>query len=130
MTGDFREKYLDINVSWTNKAGKMAQVLATQKRLVEKLARGKNTAEMEALLISVSEGYDVANDLIEWMRVFLTDVGEDAKALAEGSTVRNQLSWNQQFLSEMMDARQNRIDKVLDEIREKYGFTRKNTEAA
>lgn len=105
MTGDYKEKYYRIGLDWPNKAGKLTEVLATQKRLITALSRSKQTDEVKRLLVSVGEGYDVAIDLMKWMEGLLKDVCEDSKALCEGSTVRNQLEWNRQLLSEMMDAK-------------------------
>ncbi len=117
MTGDYKEKYYRLNLDWPDKAGKLSQVMATQKRLVTSMARSKQTEEAKKLIESVAEGYDVAIDLMKWMQDTLQDVGRDAHALAEGSQVHNQLKWNQEVLSEMMDAKNNRIDTILSEIR-------------
>ena len=120
MTGDYKEKYYRINLDWPEKAGKMNQVLATQKRLITKLSKSKQSQDVAELLVSVGEGYDVATDLMDWMRKMLTGVAQDATALCEGSTVRNQLKWNSELLGEMLDTKHNRIDELINEIRERH----------
>lgn len=86
---DLNEKYYELNKAFPNKAGKLMQVITTQKRLIEGLASSKQTDDVKALLISVAEGYDVTVDLLEYMKNVLQGVANDAEALMEGSKVRN-----------------------------------------
>ena len=86
---DINEKYYELNKAFPNKAGKLMQVITTQKRLIEGLASSKQTDDVKALLISVAEGYDVTVDLLDYMKNVLQGVANDAEALMEGSKVRN-----------------------------------------
>jgi hypothetical protein len=86
---DLNEKYYELNKAFPNKAGKLMQVITTQKRLIEGLASSKQTDDVKALLISVAEGYDVTVDLLDYMKNVLQGVANDAEALMEGSKLRN-----------------------------------------
>ncbi len=129
MTDNHKEKYYRINLDWPNKSGKMQQVLATQKRLIQILARNKKGKEIDELLLSVAEGYDVCHDLLNWMREMLTEVGADSVALCDGAKLRNTIQWQGEFLSELMDARNNRIDQVLNGLKDDIA-ARKNQATA
>jgi hypothetical protein len=86
---DLNEKYYELNKAFPNKAGKLMQVITTQKRLIEGLASSKQTDEVKALLISVAEGYDVTVDILDYMKNVLQGVANDVEALMDGSKVRN-----------------------------------------
>ena len=112
MTGhehkiDFR--YARLSIDFTGKAAELCRILAAQSRMVKALSRSKQTPEVKALLVSVAEGYDVSNDLLTWTRDVLQEVAKDQQALAEGSLVREQLKWAQEFNAQLLD----REDKEL-----------------
>lgn len=87
---DVTEKYIRINMDFPNKAGKLAQVLATQKRMITSLSRQQKVSpEVKELLVATAEGYDIANDLMNWMKMTLQGVADDAETLLEGSRIRN-----------------------------------------
>lgn len=96
---DLNEKYIELNRSFPNKAGKLLQVITTQKRLVEKLAKTKQSEDIKTLLISVAEGYDVSLDLLEYMKNVLQGVANDADALLEGSAIRNTVRLQNELIS-------------------------------
>lgn len=104
MTGDHNEKYFRLNLDWPNKAGKLSQVLAAQKRLVTKLAGRKQDEDVKALLLLVAEGHTVTTDLLTYVHTTLQEVGKDAEALWTGSKLRNQLDWAQQLNTELLAA--------------------------
>lgn len=112
MTGHHHEKYIRINMDWPNKAGHLAQVMATQKRLLAKMGN-KQTDEVKALMVSVAEGYDTAIDLMKWMETTLHEIGKDAEALAPGSKVRTDLDWTAQLLGELMTAKRMADDQLI-----------------
>lgn len=86
---DLTEKYLSLNREFPNKAGKLRQVIETQKRLITKLSKIKQPDSVKELLVSVAEGYDVSLDILEYMKLTLQGVADDSEALLEGSKIRN-----------------------------------------
>lgn len=111
---DLNEKYLELNRSFPNKAGKLLQVITTQKRLVEKLAKTKQSDDVKALLISVAEGYDVSIDLLEYMKNVLQGVANDAEALLEGSKVRNIVRDQNELIGHFLAKEDNYIQSVKE----------------
>lgn len=106
---DLSEKYLAIREDFPNKAGKLRQVLETQKRLLSPIMKAKPSEDTKALLVSVAEGYEVTIDLLDYMHKLVQGVANDATALQEGSEIRNvnkmqsqdiQLLWHQRDLDE------------------------------
>ncbi len=95
---DLNEKYYELNKAFPNKAGKLMQVITTQKRLIEGLALSKQTDDVKALLLSVAEGYDVTVDLLDYMKNVLQGVANDAEALMEGSKLRNTVNDQNEFI--------------------------------
>ncbi len=99
------EKYVRLNIEFPNKAGKLASVLATQKRLIESLSKTKQSTNVQQLLISAAEGYDVAQDLLEYMKTTLQEVANDSQTLIEGARMRNTIYLQSVFISELMESR-------------------------
>lgn len=86
---DVTEKYIRLNKDFPNKAGKLRQVIETQRRLTLALMKTKQPDKVKELLVSVAEGYDVALDLMEYMKLVLQGVADDSETLMEGSKIRN-----------------------------------------
>lgn len=121
MTGHHHEKYIRINMDWPNKAGNLARIMATQKRLITRLSN-KRDPDTTELIMSVAEGYDASIELMKWMETMLHEVGKDAQALAKGSKVRTELDWNTQLLKEYMEQRHRTIDEWLDGVKTRMGI--------
>lgn len=100
---DVREKYVRLNIDFPNKAGKLRQVIETQKRLVNKLSKLKQTDDIKALLLAVSEGYDVSIDLLEYMKLVLHGVANDAEILADGGKSRNIIKMQSEEIQALWD---------------------------
>lgn len=101
---DKRLTYLELPVVFPDKAGKLFQVLTTQRRLLLKVtARRQLDDDTKALLISVAEGYDVAVDLLSWMKATLQEVASDAKTLIEGAKMRDVMEEQARLISAYMD---------------------------
>lgn len=101
------EKYVRLNMDFPNKAGKLNQVVVTQKRLVEKLMKSKQSPDVQELLISVAEGYDVTLDLLTYMKKTLQEVANDSQAIIEGSKLRNIIDEQSTLINELMQSRDN-----------------------
>jgi len=99
---DLLEKYLIIQNEFPNKAGKAAQIMATQKRIIQKLLKANRSTEVNDLILAVSEGYDVVNDLLEWNKRVLQGVLDDAESLAEGTRMRNVIREQSELLEHYM----------------------------
>ena len=86
---DLSEKYLALNLSFPNRAGKLLQVVTTQKRVIEKLLRKPGLCDDTKQLIQLAaEGYIVTIDLLNYMKETLQDVANDSEVLREGSNIR------------------------------------------
>lgn len=105
MTGpDKRLTYLQLPVVFPDKAGKLMQVLTTQRRLLLRITQRRDLSDdMKALLISVAEGYDVAVDLMDWMKATLQEVANDAKVLTDGAKMRDIIEEQARLISAYMD---------------------------
>jgi hypothetical protein len=102
---DFEEKYMLIQRDFPNKAGKLAQLLATQKRQIHNLtALAKKNKDVEAILLTSAETYDVGHELLGWMKEVLQGVLNDAEALKEGSQVRNSLKFQSAIVEEWLNS--------------------------
>ena len=99
---DYQEKYLMIYQQFPNKAGKLKQIIETQKRLITKLSRTKQSETVNELLISASEGYDVADELLNWTKDVLQGVLNDAGALKDGATILNTIKMQSDLISHYM----------------------------
>lgn len=119
---DLYEKYLKLNKAFPNKAGKLLQVITTQKRLIENLSHRKQETEVKELLLSVAEGYDVAIDLLEYMKQVIQGVANDAESLLPGATIRNTVRDQSELISYFLQAQ----EKEVELIRERNGITRKD----
>ena len=86
---DLLTKYIDLKLAFPNKAGKLDQIMQTQKRLAGKLSKQKQSEEVKELLLSVGEGYDVAMDLLQYCKNVIHGCANDAESLQEGATIRN-----------------------------------------
>lgn len=102
---DYNEKYYELNRSFPNKAGKLMEVITTQKRLIEGLASQKNSKDVEALILKVAEGYDVTVDILEYMKNVLQGVANDAEALQVGSRLRNTINDQNEFIGALIAKR-------------------------
>jgi len=100
---DLLEKYLIIHKEFPNKAGKAAQIMATQKRIIQKLLKANRSPEINDLILAVSEGYDVVNDLLEWNKSVLQGVLNDAEHLAEGARMRNTIKMQSEIICQQLD---------------------------
>lgn len=101
---DKRLTYLEIPIVFPDKAGKLMQVLTTQRRLLLKITTKRDLSDdMKALLISVAEGYDVAVELLDWMKATLQEVANDSKTLAEGAKMRDIIEEQGRLISQYMD---------------------------
>lgn len=92
-----------IQQSFPNKAGKIAQLLEAQKRLITKLARQKQTDDVKSLLAAVAENYDVTSEFMQWSKEVLQGVLNDAEHLAEGAKYRNIIQEQSELLAFYMD---------------------------
>lgn len=99
---DLLEKYLIIHNEFPNKAGKAAQIMATQKRIILKLLKANRSPEINELILAVSEGHDVVSELLEWNKNVLQGVLNDADALAEGTRMRNVIKEQSELLEYYM----------------------------
>ena len=93
---DVLEKYIELNKSFPNKAGKLRSLIEAQKRLLETLSKSKQNQDTQSLMLAVSQSYDVTIDLLEYMRNTLQGVANDAEALMPGAKVRNALKFTQE----------------------------------
>lgn len=101
MTGNYKEKYLRINLDYAPMAGRVDQVMTTQKRLVEKLVKRRDLPEdVKALLLTVAESIEATDDLMDFTKKFFHGVVDDANALLEGADLRNKIKWQSQLLEE------------------------------
>lgn len=101
---DKQLKYLELPVVFPDKAGKLFQVLTTQRRLLLKVTAKRNLDDdTKALLVSVAEGYDVAVDLLAWMKVTIQEVANDASVLAQGAKMRDVMEEQARLISQYMD---------------------------
>lgn len=119
MTSTYSEKYLSINREFPAMKGAIEQQLSAQKRLLEKLLKEKKSDEVKELMYSVTMSIDETEKLLAWMHKILVGVGEDAKALIEGSKVRTDLAFTTQLAGELLTAQQKADDERIKE------FTRK-----
>jgi len=99
---DYLEKYLLIQRQFPNKAGKLAQLLEAQKRLILKLSRQKQDEDVKSLLTLVAESYDVSTNLLQWNKEVLQGVLNDAEHLAEGAGMRNTIKMQSDIITEYM----------------------------
>lgn len=117
---DLRERYLLIQKDFPNKAGKLAQLLATQKRQIESLTSlGKKNKDVEAILLTSAETYDVGHDLLGWMKQTLQGVLNDSEALYEGTKLRMTLNEQAQLISEYIEMMAGEGEKRLSDLRDK-----------
>jgi hypothetical protein len=104
MTGDYKEKYLRINLDFPPLAGKLEQLIKVQRRLINRMAHQKNLGDdCKALVVSVAESVEQTERLIEFTHKYLKGVAEDAKALTEGAEIRNTIKWQGQLINEFLD---------------------------
>lgn len=92
-----------MNIDFPNKAGKLLQVLETQKRLLFNLSRQKQNEDVAALMIATAEGYDVGKELLTYMKETIQDVANDADALADGARVRNTVQEQSELLNHLLN---------------------------
>lgn len=100
---DHMEKYLNIQMEFPNRAGKLAQVMATQKRLAEELAKRPQDDNTKRLLIATAEGYDVGMELLDWFKTQLQEVCNDVHILKDGAKMRNIIQEQSELVSFFLD---------------------------
>lgn len=88
---DTLEKYIELNKSFPNKAGKLRSLLEAQKRLLEALSKSKQSDKVKELMIASAGSYDVSLDLLDYMHKVLQGVANDAEVLMDGGKARNRL---------------------------------------
>ena len=118
---DKRWTYLEIPQVWPDKAGKLFQVITTQKRLINKMAAKRGLDDdTKALLISVAEGYDVTVDLMAWMKQTLQEVAADANALYDGARMRQTIAEQSELITAYFDAEMRALETKKKENQTKY----------
>lgn len=117
MTGDYLEKYVRINTDWVGKAGKLASVLASQKRIVTRMSKSKQTEDTKELLLSVAASIDATEDLLTYAHKLIEGVVSDSRALVEGSNIRNIAQWQGEFIGEILDNKHRKLDELAADIR-------------
>ncbi len=105
MTGDHLEKYYRINMDWPALAGNLDQTIKAQRRLIERLSKSKHTQEVKDLIVSVAASIEASEALIAWTHNMLKEVGQDCEALSEGATIRNQVKWGSELITELLAAK-------------------------
>lgn len=100
---DLRERYYRINLEFPALAGRLAQIIAFQKREVEQMSKGKSSTRGKAFLQSVADSITVGEELLTWTKDILIHVAEDAEALKEGSKIRNERKWAQEENARLME---------------------------
>jgi len=98
MTGDLKEKYYRINLDFPVLAGRIEMLNATQKRLIERMAKGKLTDDQKSLFLAVAESIEASDNLVKYTHKFLRGVCEDAHALTEGAGTRNIIKWQSDLI--------------------------------
>ena len=88
---DVVTKYIELNKSFPNKAGKLKSLLEVQKRLLETLSKSKQSDKVKELMIASAEAYDVSDDLLTYTHNVLQGVANDAEVLMDGARLRNKL---------------------------------------
>jgi len=104
------EKYIRISIDFPDMAGRIAELLAHQKRLVSRLAKSKQTDDVKELLQSVADSVTITDELLKWTHTMLQSVLADSKALRQGSEVRDKLRRAQEMNKYFLDAE---TDEVL-----------------
>lgn len=103
-----------------DRAGKLRQVLETQKRLALKLSSKRNLSDdAKALLISVAEGYDVGVELLEWVHQRFQQVVSDSKVLIESARARQVLQEQGELISKLWDEEMKRLKEYQEENRKR-----------
>jgi hypothetical protein len=93
---DVCEKYIELNKTWPNKAGKLRSLLEAQKRLLETLLKSRQSDKVKELILAVSESYCVSVDLLDYVHNVLQGVANDAEALRDGAKIRNAMKFVQE----------------------------------
>lgn len=109
---DLREKYISMTVLFPEKAGKLKSLMEAQKRLVKRLASRKLDDDAKALLVSVAESYEVADDLLTYTHNLLKEVSANAKALANGAQMQNVINWQSDEIQMYWNYRDGMIEKL------------------
>ena len=122
---DYMEKYFLIRDQFPAMAGELLRLVTAQKRIIEKLTSQKNSKDVEALILTAAETYDVATYLLDWTKDILQGVANDAAALREGSAVRNSLNFQSAIVEEYLNRHDWEIDRIKS--RQQNELTRKNT---
>lgn len=95
--------YYELSNQWPNKAGKLKSLISTQKRMIEKLAKEKQTDSVKLLLITDAEINEVAEDLINYVHNALTEISKDFKAYQEGDKMRSIIQEQSEHLKYYFD---------------------------
>lgn len=115
MTGDYKEKYLRISADFAERAGRLDQITTSQKRLINRMAKSKQTEDVKTLLVSVAESVDASDALLRYTHQTLQGVSNDAKALCNGATLRNTIKWQSDLIEEFLDWKN---DKIVHDIKD------------
>lgn len=116
---DLQVKYYEINKSWPNKAGKLSQLLAFQRRKVERLSHSRQPDEVKELLKAVAEGHDVATQLIGYVHGLLKEVALDSETLMKGAQTRNMIQEQSDMISFFFDRQQAEFDREKEKAMER-----------
>src|SRR5690606_30223841 len=112
--------YFEMARAFPNRAGKLRQVLETQKRLALKLSSKRNLSDdAKALLISVAEGYDVGVELLEWVHQRFQQVVSDSKVLIESARAIQVLQEQGELISKLWDEEMKRLKEYQEENRKR-----------
>lgn len=112
--------YFEMAREFPDRAGKLRQVLETQKRLALKLSSKRNLSDdAKALLISVAEGYDVGVELLEWVHQRFQQVVSDSKVLIESARARQVLQEQGELISKLWDEEMKRLKEYQEENRKR-----------
>lgn len=98
---DQTEKYLDIPRIFPNKAGNLFRILTAQKRILSTL--GRQSGEVEALMLLVAEGYDATTEVLDWSKEKFNEVMLDHEAFREGAKMRDTIKEQSDFITELMN---------------------------
>lgn len=117
---DHLEKYLELNRQFPNMAGKLHSMMVTQRRQIGKLhILARTNQDVEALILTCAETYDVALDLLGWMKEVIQEVAIDSEAMREGAKVRNALDWQNAIVEEYLKRYDNEIEKAMDKLNQR-----------
>lgn len=125
---DSRQKYLDIQIAFNNRATEIELFCKQSQRILEVLAnrlaskKTKTPAEFEnneywkAFIAKQAQNNDLTIDLLLYMKGFLSDILQDSQVLIDCAILRDKL----QFQSDTIEVMINEREKQVDEIRARH----------